>query len=39
MHYNKAKNEYGNSYWKFYDLSPIKSSQECENLKNVIEKR
>ena len=28
IHYNKSKKENGNSYWKFYELSSIKSSKE-----------
>ena len=37
--YNKTKNKYGNSYWKFYELSPIKSTKECESLKDLILKK
>ena len=39
IHYNKSKKENGNSYWKFYELSSIKSSQECESLINIIENK
>ena len=39
IHYNKSKKENGNSYWKFYELSSIKSSKECESLKNIIENK
>ena len=39
IEYNRTKNEFGNSYWKFYELAPIKSSKECESLKNLIEKK
>ena len=37
--YNKTKNEYGESYWKFYEISPIKGSKECEGLINFIKKK
>lgn len=37
--YIKAKSEYGESYWKFYGLSPIKGAKECEGLINFIKKK
>ena len=39
IYYNRTKKEHGNSYWKFYELSSIESPNECESLKNIIEKK
>ena len=39
LNYNNTRKIFAKSDWKFYELSPIKGSKECENLKNLIERK
>jgi len=32
----KYEKKFANSCWKFYNLSPITGSKECESLKNIV---